>query len=177
MTSSFSSTTDSPLKAYGRFGRLSFLGWNMLMSFSVILLVFLIGLFAPGLFNTAEGAENISIPGLIMMGILYIVLIYFSFIFTIRRLHDRNHTGWLSLLMLVPLVNLFLILYLFFARGDEGINNYGLPRATATWEKVLGWLYILIVPLGILTAIAVPAYQDYVQKAQYSQLEIQQRAE
>ena len=63
--------------------------------------------FAPGLFNTAEGAENISIPGLIMMGILYIVLIYFSFIFTIRRLHDRNHTGWLSLLMLVPLVNLF----------------------------------------------------------------------
>jgi hypothetical protein len=108
---------------------------------------------------------------------LYIVLIYFSFIFTIRRLHDRNHTGWLSLLMLVPLVNLFLILYLFFARGDEGINNYGLPRATATWEKVLGWLYILIVPLGILTAIAVPAYQDYVQKAQYSQLEIQQRAE
>ena len=76
--------------------------------------------------------------------------------------------------MLIPLVNLGLAVYLTFAKGDEHENQFGLPRITKTWEKVLAWFYVLIFPLGILTAIAVPAYQDYVQRAQVAQMEIPQ---
>ena len=108
---------------------------------------------------------------MIILGILYIALIYFSFLFAVRRLHDRNHSGWLSLLMLVPLVNIAMALYLTFAKGDANENQFGLPRVTQTWEKVLGWIYVLIFPIGILAAIAIPAYQDYVQRADQGQME------
>ena len=98
-------------------------------------------------------------------------MLYFSFVFTIRRLHDRNHTGWLSLLILVPLLNLIFILYLIFAKGDDRSNQYGPRRTTKAWEKVLGLIYVLIFPIGILAAIAIPAYQDYVTRAQQAQME------
>lgn len=43
----------------------------------------------------------------------------------IRRLHDLDKTGWLALLVLVPVVNAFFVLYLFFAPGTVGANDYG----------------------------------------------------
>ena len=121
--------------------------------------------------------QGMPVFAMLLLCIVYVTMIYFSFIFAIRRLHDRNHSGWLSLLMLVPLANLGLALYLIFAKGDAQENQFGQPRAAQTWEKVLGWFYVLIFPIGILAAIAVPAYQDYVQRAQKAQISIQQQAE
>lgn len=65
------------------------------------------------------------------------------------------------------------MLYLIFAPGTQGANNYGQPRDTKTWEKVLAWMYILIFPLGILAAIAIPAYQDYTNRTQQQQYQQQ----
>ena len=106
-------------------------------------------------------------------------MIFFSFIFAIRRLHDKNQSGWLSLIMLVPLINLFFFVYLSCAKGDAGTNNYGAPRVTKGWEKVLGWIYIILIPIGtILIAVsAIPAYQSYIERAQLQQLEYQQQIE
>ena len=101
-------------------------------------------------------------------------MIFFSFIFAIRRLHDKNLNGWLSLLLLVPLINFFFCIYLSCAKGDIDSNNYGNPRITLGWEKILAWIYIICVPLvtiGVLAAIAIPAYQDYVERVQQMQLE------
>ena len=42
----------------------------------------------------------------------------------IRRLHDRNHSGWYLLLAFVPLVNLAMILYLLFAPGKAEGNRW-----------------------------------------------------
>lgn len=92
--------------------------------------------------------------GMIFIILIYVALMYFTFVFTIRRLHDRNHTGWLSLLMLVPLANVILMLYLIFAPGDDRSNSYGSPRPTAGWEAVLAWIYILIFVLAIIGGIA-----------------------
>jgi len=72
----------------------------------------------------------------------------------------------------VPLANIGLALYLLFAAGTQGPNNYGAPRPTAGWEKVMAWMNILIIPLfGILAAISIPAYQSYVERAQKQQFE------
>ena len=57
-----------------------------------------------------------------------------------------------------------------FAKGDDRSNQYGPRRNTKGWEKVLAWIYILIFPLAFLAAIALPAYQDYVTRAQQAQM-------
>lgn len=164
----------SPLSANGRFGRLAYLGWNMLVFLVTILFAFVVGaimaIVAPNLaLSTTDG--SLSIPLIIIFTIFYIALIYFSFIFAIRRLHDLNKTGWLSLLILIPLINFLFILYLIFAPGSDGINNYGHPHITKTWEKLLGIVYVLIFPFGIFAAIAIPAYQNYIERAQQHQIE------
>ena len=167
-------TSESALSPSGRFGRLSYLGWNMLMSFSILIIIGIIAAFSPGLLADPTTMTGSSMLATVLIGIAYIVLLYFSFVFTIRRLHDRNHIGWLSLLILVPGINLVFILYLIFAKGDDRSNQYGPRRNAKGWEKVLAWFYILIFPLAILAAIALPAYQDYVTRAQQAQMEIQQ---
>lgn len=164
----------SPLSAAGRFGRMSYLGWNALLLIVVMCLGILCAILLPGF--TPDIQQGMPLTALLLIGLIYIGLLYFTFIFCIRRLHDRNHTGWLSLLMLIPVANICLALYLIFARGDARENQYGQPRYTKTWEKVLGWIYILIFPLGILAAISIPAYQDYVQRAQQSQIDVQQQS-
>ena len=163
-------TSESALSPSGRFGRLSYLGWNMLMSFSILIIIGIIAAFSPGLLADPTTMTGSSMLATVLIGIAYIVLLYFSFVFTIRRLHDRNHIGWLSLLILVPGINLVFILYLIFAKGDDRSNQYGPRRNTKGWEKVLAWIYILIFPLAFLAAIALPAYQDYVTRTQQAQM-------
>lgn len=65
----------------------------------------------------------------IVIGLLYpIVSIYFAVVgvfLAIRRLHDLGMSGWLYLLMFIPLVNLIFGLYILFAKGDAGDSVYG----------------------------------------------------
>lgn len=161
---------DKPTSASGRFGRLSYLAWLFLSS---IIFMIAVGVLAAvfGLSTIAQNPENISGIAIIIAVILYIAFIYFSIIFMVRRLHDRNHSGWLSLLVLIPLINIFFALYLLLAKGTVGANNFGEPRITPNWEKVLGWLYIIMIPVaGILVAISLPTYQNYIEHTQETQL-------
>ena len=77
-----------------------------------------------------------------------------------------------------PFFNLLFVIYLCCAKGDAAANNYGAPHLTKTWEKILGWIYIILLPiamLGLVAAIAIPAYQDYVQRAKQAQIQMQQQ--
>ena len=49
-----------------------------------------------------------SVGGVLMI-VLWLVLMVIAFMLTIQRCHDFNVTGWLSLLMLVPLANLIFL--------------------------------------------------------------------
>ncbi|MDH1799270.1 DUF805 domain-containing protein [Acinetobacter johnsonii] len=143
---------ESALNAAGRFGRFSYLAWNFLLA---IVASIILGIFIAIFPNTFVNLETGNFGGgMIFIILIYVALMYFTFVFTIRRLHDRNHTGWLSLLMLVPLANVILMLYLIFAPGDDRSNSYGSPRPTAGWEAVLAWIYILIFVLAIIGGIA-----------------------
>lgn len=175
MSSNFQ-TNDSPLSASGRFGRLSYLGWSFLSTLVFFIVAIVVAVLMAG--TNPESISALSIPAMGIFLVLYIAFIYFTFVFTIRRLHDKNQSGWLSLIMLVPLINFFFLVYLCCAKGDEGTNNYGAPRVTRGWEKVLAWIYIITIPLmGVLAAISIPAYQSYIERAQLQQLEYQQQIE
>lgn len=85
---------------------------------------------------------------------------------TIQRAHDFNTTGWLSILVLIPLVNLIF----WFIPGTGGENRFGLPTPPNRTSTVVVALIIPIVAaVGILAAIAIPAYQQYVQRAKATQ--------
>ncbi|MEJ2118249.1 MAG: DUF805 domain-containing protein [Alphaproteobacteria bacterium] len=50
---------------------------------------------------------------------------YMAFAIFVKRLHDKGYTGWMSAFMLLPLVNFIMLLWLGFARGQDGPNEYG----------------------------------------------------
>jgi len=52
-----------------------------------------------------------------------------------RRMHDVGHSGWWSLVALVPVANLIFGLYALFAPGQEQDNKYG-PSPTSTAAPV-----------------------------------------
>lgn len=167
---------DNPLKASGRFGRLSYLAWTLLSSLLLYLILFVVAFIFGNGFNP-ESFANLSLPLMTLFGIVYLIFIYFFVVFMIRRLHDRNHSGWLGLMILIPVLNIIFAFYLLFAKGNPDTNNYGPQRATPAWEKVLGGLYIVIFLLGLVAAIMLPAYQNYALKSQQNQFEQSSLAE
>jgi uncharacterized membrane protein YhaH (DUF805 family) len=142
-----------------RINRLRYWAHSMLFTFAMLGVFLVIGLVA---------SLVSSVVGIVLAAIAYIAMIVFSFILMIQRLHDLNKTGWLSLLCLIPFANIYLLVILIFFKGTEGRNNYGLqtpPNKTWHWVLALS-MPVLVAIIGILAAIALPAYQDYVTRAQ-----------
>lgn len=44
---------------------------------------------------------------------------------SVRRLHDRGHSGLWLFVCVIPAANLIMFLYLLFAAGQPGVNEYG----------------------------------------------------
>jgi uncharacterized membrane protein YhaH (DUF805 family) len=44
---------------------------------------------------------------------------------SVRRLHDRGHSGLWLFVCVIPAANLLMFLYLLFAAGQPGVNEYG----------------------------------------------------
>jgi len=146
-----------------RLNRLRYWAHAMLMTIPFYV-VFGIGVFL---------AIQVSVVFWGVAALAYIAMLVFGFILIIQRLHDLDKSGWLSLIMLVPLANLFLLVFLVFFKGTEGRNQYGLPTPpNKTWHWILALAFpVFFLVLGVLAAIAVPAYQSYVMGAQQEQIQ------
>ena len=127
--------------------------------------------------NNDKGFEGLSsnLAFIVAVVIFYLAFFVMHWILFIRRLNDMNMTGWLSILILIPLVNIILSLVLAFYPGTKGANKYG-PRQIK--NSIWIWIGGLIAPLifiaiiGILAAVALPAYQDYVIRAQQAEQQL-----
>lgn len=61
--------------------------------------------------------------GMVAFGVLLITVAASAPI--VRRFHDLNKSGWYYWLGIIPVVNIVVGLYLLFARGTDGDNEYG----------------------------------------------------
>lgn len=158
---------DEPFYSYrGRIGRLRFLAYNMVMGLLLYAVLLVFALVAAGLIN-AIGNNGFLVVILVVVALAFAAgFVYATLVPAIRRLNDMNYTGWLSLLMLVPYLNILFFLFLALMPGTDGINDYGVPATPPTTRVKVAALFVPVgvFLLGILAAIALPAYQDYINR-------------
>lgn len=150
----------------GRLGRLRYLAYLTCISLLTMIAVGILGgvLGAMQVVRGNAGGIDMLTVGLM---ILYIPMFVYSFALARRRFNDTGRSGWLCLLMLVPLVNVLVSLYLVFAPGTDGPNEYGLPPSKNSWLVIVGGIVLpLVFIVGVMAAVAIPAYQAYTAKAQ-----------
>ena len=154
----------------GRIGRVRFLAYY----FGVLAIIYLVvGILAAIFIPVIAQASPDSAMAVIMPIYFLLLIVILTYVFTvvIRRCRDFNVSGWLSLVMLVPFVNFIFLLLLMIIPGTDGENNYGPkppPNSTGVIIAAFSPL-VLIVIMGILAAIAIPAYQGYIERAQQQQ--------
>lgn len=64
---------------------------------------------------------------------------------SVRRFHDLGHSGWFTLLILIPIVGLIISLYPLFKTGNKVANQYGPPtidQNLTVFDKVWLWTFI-----------------------------------
>ena len=140
--------------AAGRMGRLRWLAWSVIGSLAIMPVAFV-----GGILGAASGSESVMY---VLLGLAYIAYVVFYALLTIQRCHDLDWSGWASLIVLIPLVALVFL----FMRGTPGRNRFGAPPP----PNPRGMAWLVAVPLvlfvvGILAAIAIPAYSDYTKRA------------
>ena len=136
----------------GRIGRVRYIGYTFGLTMLIAMLI--------GVAAAVLGAASPALAfGVGAVG--YIAIIVVQILLTIQRSHDMNVTGWLCLISLIP----FAALVFWFVPGTRGENNYGKPPPpNTTGAVVLACIVPAIMIIGILAAIAIPAYQDYTQR-------------
>jgi uncharacterized membrane protein YhaH (DUF805 family) len=141
--------------ARGRVGRLRYLAYFMAGS--------LVAGMAEGIMMKLVGPDGHWIALLLV----YIPFVVLWILTTIQRSHDMNWSGWTWLLTIIPFVALIWVV----GKGTEGENEYGAPPPPNTWGvKLLAFLFPLAFVLGILAAVSLPAYQDYVKRSKAAEM-------
>lgn len=147
---------DTRILASGRIGRIRYLAY--------LSVFYILSSFAVGIVVAMLGQE--SMAGGILF-VLNVVITFGAYIyFGRRRLHDTGASGWMLLLSLIPVVNFYFLYLTVFKRGDASANEYGAPpRDNERWMYWVGLILPIIITVGIVAAVALPAYSDYTKRA------------
>lgn len=145
-----------PVKIFsvsGRIGRVRYIAYGIGFYFLIGILGGIVGLVAN---------ENVAIV------LMFLALLVMSFMLTIQRCHDFDTSGWLSLVVLVPLANFVF----WFIPGTDGPNRYGNPTPPNRPGVIV---LVCVVPalvfvFAVLAAVAIPAYQDYTHRARVAEV-------
>jgi uncharacterized membrane protein YhaH (DUF805 family) len=123
----------------GRIPRLSYFGGIILLTVLTLIVYTAIALLVgmpqipvtppPGTPPAPTGASGpapqVSIVPLLVMLPIWLLSTWAGFALAAKRFHDMGTSGWLSLLLLVPLVGFIVVLVLLFKGGEPGSNQYG----------------------------------------------------
>lgn len=155
----------------GRIGRLRYFCYTFVVQMVTLALAGVAAAVLIPVLGGRNAAAGMIVP---LMLLIYVPLVVATVIMGRRRLHDLDQSGWLLLVMLIPLANLVLGLYMMFWPGSKAANRFGPPPAR---NGVLVVLFGLVLPLafiGLLAAVAIPAYQQYALRAQAASAQLPQ---
>ena len=100
----------------GRIGREMY--WRGILAMVVIT-------FVAAILDMLLGTMNENGVGIISV-LVGLALIYPQIVLYAKRWHDRNKSGWWSLIVLVPIIGgLWLLIECGFLKGTDGDNQYG----------------------------------------------------
>jgi len=141
--------------AQGRIGRLRYLAYST--SATVVYSIVLGALLA------ALGETTVATLTTVLA---VIALLWFTLLTGIKRCHDIGISGWWAATFIIPIISLVWL----FVPGNKGENRFGPPPPPNNWGvRVLGAILPVFFLIGILAAVALPAYQGYVLKAKAAQ--------
>lgn len=142
----------------GRIGRLRYLAYGTGAS-----------LVYQALVGVSAASGSAAFTGVLVLA-AFAVFLWFTVITGIKRCHDINISGWWALTMIIPVIALIWL----FVPGSQGANRFGPPPPPNTLGvKLLGYILPAIFFIGILAAIALPAYKDYTVRARAAQSQSQ----
>lgn len=104
----------------GRSGRIEVLA-HVVMLWAILFAFF----YLP---QATSGAANPSPPATALTGLFWLVAFVPTLALVVRRLHDQNRSGWLLVLMLIPVFNLVLLVAIALWPGTRGPNRYDEER-------------------------------------------------
>jgi uncharacterized membrane protein YhaH (DUF805 family) len=147
--------------ARGRIGRLRYLAY-LGASYLLLLPLFIVG-------GVIMGMAKSPVLAMILFGVVGIAYAIWAALMLIQRTHDMGWTGWAALLTIIPFVALIWL----FKAGTPGANEYGAPPPPNSRSvKILAWVFPAFFVIGILAAIALPAYQGYGMRAKAAQMQV-----
>jgi uncharacterized membrane protein YhaH (DUF805 family) len=119
----------------GRIPRKTFwLGFLVLLIVSWILQFVLFAIFGVSMMPDANltpeqqlaELEQMTSRMMLPLGLLLLITLWPSLAVYTKRWHDRNKSGWWSLILFVPIIGgIWMLIELGFLRGTEGANRYG----------------------------------------------------
>lgn len=153
--------------AAGRIGRVRYIAYT----FGITMLLYLSFAFVAGIVSSFFPKDAAPVILGIGISIAGCFILYIAIVLMIQRLHDMDNSGWFSLLMFVPIIGSFFAFYLWLWPGTQGVNRFGNPPPPNKLAGLIVIILVAIIIIGILAAIAIPAYNDYIQRAQSAALQ------
>src|SRR5262249_41951764 len=119
-------------------GRMSRRTFATRRSLAVFLLFLLFGASVEAIFRMLElgGVSPVLAIGALLL--LFMAMIWISAATAIRRLHDRDRSGWLVFILLVPFVSYWIVVETFLLRGTNGSNSYGPSESSSSEGRYAG---------------------------------------
>ena len=151
--------------AEGRLSREAFI-----VAFSLLSLLSIVG--TPLIYLLGDFIIPGFLTGLIVF-VYSLYLLYATFVVCIKRLHDLNLTGWLSILILAIPLSVLFIAYLVIVKGKRGENQYGEPINTVHPPTLLKASYVFLIGYGIFIFIMGVAFIKGVKTARKAEKRIQ----
>jgi uncharacterized membrane protein YhaH (DUF805 family) len=151
----------------GRLGRLRYLAWSLAVTASALIAAGLAFGVSASL-GMSGSTSLLTIIGGLLGSVAIVAMMVLGIQIGVKRLHDIGWSGWLLLVNLVPVVGSVFAIIMLVVPGSAGANRFGPPPPpNSLGVKVLASLWLLL-PI-LLAAIAIPAYQDHVERARDAQ--------
>ena len=97
----------------------------------ILILAIILDIFVLGTFDEETGLGVVT-------SAVYLLSIWPSIAVAIKRLHDRDKSWWYLLIGIIPIVNIWITIEIYFLGGTQGNNSYGpdprneMPESTAS---------------------------------------------